>query len=171
VDWLLLIVPAVAAGAALAALGQRVMVRAGEPNRRARIVAGVGGVAAGLTWCVFALDLLIYSVRENGPTYDPSSAYMEYRTALDFFGPAALLAGLGYALLAAGAVICAGLAYRRLGRVAAGLVAVLGCIAIALPALLPGALPRSEVPNDATVPGPLPEPPAAPPGGDELRLR
>jgi hypothetical protein len=145
--WLLLIVPGVLGGAALAAIGRRVLAHSGEPDRRARIISRVAGVTAALTWAVFGFDQLIYGVRENGPTYYPFSAYMEYRHALA--GPAALLAGLGYALLPAAALIAAGLAYRRLGWVAAAALVALGSIAIALPAVVPGTLPRSEYGKDA----------------------
>jgi hypothetical protein len=108
-------------------------------------VAVLAGIAAAATWLVFVIEWMVYDTRENGPVYAKSTEYVQYRDAIESTG---LAIGFGYAVLAGVVVIAAG----RLGRTHAwnpGIPAA--AIAIALPLLVPAALPRGA-PQQALAP-------------------
>jgi hypothetical protein len=118
--------------------------RADEEGRHHRLRwALVPAFVSLAAWVVFAYDSLVYSIGENGPYYYPFSTYVEYREALRGHLMSAIV-GAGYALLA-GAISVAAVTFAvRSDRRRASLVAVVTCLAIGLPGLVPSLLPRSE---------------------------
>jgi hypothetical protein len=123
------------------------VLRRAAPGRGARWAALFAGAVAAITWVLFALELLFYSLDENRPGYYPHSDYEEYRRALD--GAAtAVAAGIGYALLAGSLVAFAEIVRRRRGPVAGAVAVVAALYATALPLVVPAALPRDEFGKD-----------------------
>jgi hypothetical protein len=124
----------VLAGAAVAVVSQAAL--------RHPLLAGLAGCASTAAWLLFAFDWMLYAVGENGPAYYSFSTYVEYRRAVEGLGGVAI--GLGYALLAGAVVVGATVLSRRAGRGWAVATAPIVVGAVALPALVPGVLPRVE---------------------------
>jgi hypothetical protein len=103
--------------------------------------------AAVLAWLIFEYDALMYAVSENGPDYYSFSGYMRYRDALknDFLF---VIAGPAYALLAAVLTLGAVTAQLRHGRGFVLVLAVLACVAVVLPVLVPALLSHEERGHD-----------------------
>jgi hypothetical protein len=133
------------AGAGVTAASWQVLRRA-FPDARIGWAAVLAGVAAAATWVLFSFDWLDYSLDETRPSYYPHSDYVEYRSALD--GGAGLAIGLGYALLTGSLVALSEATRRRKGPGWASVPVLLALGAVALPLLVPAALPRAEYGKD-----------------------
>jgi hypothetical protein len=115
-------------------------------NRGAWIRAGLAVLAAGAAAFLCLFEQLLYAVGEYEGDYYDFSAYVEYRHALE--GWLGVAAAGGYALLAGGLALAAGVAWRRVHPVAGAAVAVAACLAVILPWEVPSRLERVEYGQD-----------------------
>jgi hypothetical protein len=102
------------------------------------------GAAALLSWMVFVVDRVRWSLDDTRPDYYGFSPYMKYRDGLGDTLEGVVAAGTGYALLAGGLTLGAAVALRRRSPVPAWLLGLAAAGATALPAVVPSILPRSE---------------------------
>jgi hypothetical protein len=139
--------PAILGAAAVVVIGRRLLARAGLEGRAATVTAVLAGAAAAATWLVFVVDALLYAVGENGPDYYEFSTYEEYRDVANEWPWFAAVA-LGYAILSAGLTLATAVVWRRVHPSAGAPIAVAAAVAVALPMIVPGKLPRVEYGKD-----------------------
>ncbi len=116
-------------------------------NRGAWIRAGLAVLAGGAAAFLCLFEQLLYAVGEHEGDYYEFSTYEEYRDVANAWPWFAAVA-LGYASLSAGLTLAAAVAWRRVHPSAGAPIAVAAAVAVALPMIVPGKLPRVEYGKD-----------------------